>query len=133
MKNHHHALLTELLIVIIFFMLASTVLLQVFAAARGQSDRAAGIAEAVSEAQTVADTLWAAGDADSALTALGFAAPATGEDAWRLHREGYELLVQRQEEQQPAGTLTRCTVTAVDGAGETLLSLPTVRFREVSP
>jgi hypothetical protein len=48
MKNHSHsnALLVELLIVVLFFMLASTVLLQLFTAARTQSQRAEDLSEA---------------------------------------------------------------------------------------
>ena len=45
--SRSNALLVELLIVVMFFMLSSTVLLQVFATARTQSDRAALMIQAL--------------------------------------------------------------------------------------
>ena len=95
MRSEHrsNALLVELLIVILFFMLAAGVLVQVFGKARNMSARSETVAAALSDAQNVADQLYAAPDAEAALTALGFAG---GNGVWT--RSGaYDLTVALQE------------------------------------
>lgn len=124
-ENRSNALLVELLIVILFFMLSASVLVQVFGKARNMSARAETIAAALSDAQNVADQLYAAPDADDALSALGF----TGEGGeWR--RSGsYDLTVSRQEETAEAGVMRRYEVRVISD-GDTLLTLPVARWEE---
>ena len=120
MRSNHHsnALLVELLIVVLFFMLAASVLLQVFAAARLQSDRAAKLAEAANWAQNVAD---------EALTTLGFAA--NGE-SWVYSGERFSAVLTQNTETGAAGHLRQGDLTVTDGE-ETLISLPCARYEEV--
>ncbi len=135
MEHRSHALLTELEIVVFFFILASTVLIRLFVAAREQSTKAALLAEAISEAQSVADVIYHADDPETALAEMGFQAPA-GQDengAWILEGESRQTTVSLSEEQQPSGSMLRCTVRVLNRQGEELLSLPSVRFRGVIP
>ena len=129
MRSNHHsnALLVELLIVVLFFMLAASVLLQVFAAARLQSDRAAKLAEAANWAQNVADRLYAADNPDEALTTLGFAA--NGE-SWVYSGERFSAILTQNTETGAAGQLRQGDLTVTDGE-EMLISLPCARYEEV--
>ena len=131
--NRSNALLVELLIVVMFFMLSSTVLLQVFLTSRSQSERAGNMTLALSDAQSVADRLYTAGDADAALAALremGFAFDAAGGSS--LSRGDYTLLVRRDTEDREAGLMHRYTVSAYQGE-DLLFTLPVARYKEGRP
>ena len=131
--NRSNALLVELLIVVMFFMLSSTVLLQVFLTARSQSERAGNMTLALSDAQGVADRLYAAGDADAALAVLremGFDFNAAGDSS--LNRGDYTLLVRRDTEDREAGLMHRYTVSACQGE-DLLFTLPVARYKEGRP
>lgn len=126
--NRSNALLVELLIVVMFFMLSSTVLLQVFATARSQSALSGKLTQAVNEAQSLADRLYASEDAESLLKEMG----CTLEDGlWRLPGENFDLAIALDLEQRPYGELTRYRVQAVC-EGETLVDLPAARYREAA-
>lgn len=122
-----NALLVELLIVIAFFMLSATILMQVFAGARTQSDRAERIALAVQEAQNTADRLLAAEEPEAALREMGFEA---SEGGWSRTEEGYRLTVTGGADALDYGSLRRLTVRAEASDGEALLTLPVVRYEE---
>ena len=126
--NRSNALLVELLIVVMFFMLSSTVLLQVFSTARNQSALAGRMSKALNAAQNLADQLYAADDAESALKEMGYAQE---EGLWRLSGGEFDLTVAIQYEQQPFGELRRFQVRAVSD-GETLADLPAARYQEAA-
>jgi len=119
-----NALLVELLIVVLFFMLASTTLMQIFGAAKENSNRAAACSAALLEGQNLAEQLYAAGDVDENLAALGFEA---AEGTWRKHYGSYDLVVTCGETAQAAGILREAAVSAEYG-GETLFTLPATRY-----
>ena len=126
--NRSNALLVELLIVVMFFMLSSTVLLQVFSTARSQSAQSGKLTEAVNEAQSMADRLYAADDAESLLAEMGCTQE---EGQWRLSGDRFDLTVAISLEQQPFGELLRYRVQAVS-EGKTLVDLPAARYREAT-
>lgn len=126
--SHSNALLVELLIVVIFFMIASTVLLEVFTASRNQTHRAGIITESLAEAQNVADQLFAAENAESLLTELGFVQQ---DENWLLEGEYYNLEASIRNEAGEAGVMRRQEVRAVTG-GETLFTLPCSRWQEAA-
>lgn len=126
--NRSNALLVELLIVVMFFMLSSTVLLQVFSTARSQSAMSGKLTQALNEAQSLADRLYAAQDAESVLAEMG---GTQEEGLWRLPGEAFDLTVDVSLESQPFGELRRYRVRAVSG-GETLVDLPAARYQEAA-
>ncbi|MBQ8080600.1 MAG: hypothetical protein IJ240_01735 [Clostridia bacterium] len=129
-RNRSNALLVELLIVVMFFMLAAAVLMQVFAAARRQADRAGILTEALTEAQNVADRLYAAKDPDGELAAMGFERQ---QDAWVLIKSRYLTEVSGGTEWTEAGRLLVRNVRVTTPEGEELLALPCVRYEEERP
>ena len=130
MKNRSNSLLLELLIVIAFFMISATVLLQVFTAARKQSVRAENLAAAAAEAQNIADTLYAAPDAEEALRELGFA---DADGVWQREDSAWRTEVSCSLEESAAGVMRRTLVRVLSAEGEEWLSLPCSRFEEVRP
>ena len=126
--NRSNALLVELLIVVMFFMLSSTVLLQVFSTARSQSALSGKLIQALNAAQDMADRLYAAEDAESALKEMGCSQE---EGMWRLPGQDYDLTVSITNEEQPFGELHRYRVQAVSN-GETLVDLPAARYQEAA-
>ena len=128
-NNHSNALLVELLIVVLFFMLAATVLLQVFSTARNMSARSGWITQALTEAQNVAERLYAAQAPEAELTQMGFD---LRDGAWVLSGDDYSTLVTLSTEETQAGVLRRQEVRVIRD-GEELLSLPGARYMEVRP
>ena len=122
MKHHSHsnALLVELLIVVLFFMLASTVLLQLFTAARTQSQKAEDLSAATLHAQNIAETLYSGQGSDSY--------PSFGE-RFSLPGSSLTASVDSSSEQTEAGILTRYTVSIFSG-DELVYSLPGARYEE---
>ncbi|MBQ3373659.1 MAG: hypothetical protein IJG40_11060 [Oscillospiraceae bacterium] len=128
-RNHQgNALLVELLIVVLFFMLASTVLLQLFASARSQGDKAEALTKAMGQAQNIADTLYAAEDMEAALEELGFSPEG---ERWVLPEGKCTASVVLACEETGAGAFTRYTVSILEGE-EVLITLPGARFEEAS-
>ena len=99
--------------------------------ARNQGVRAQVTNEALFAAQNLADRLYSAEDAEELLAQDGFL---KAEDAWTLDCGAYALAVTLSEERVTGGTLRGAQVCAQYG-GETLLSLPSVRYtpEEVRP
>ncbi len=124
-----NALLVELLIVVMFFMLSATVLLQVFAAARTQSEQAGRLNDALCVAQNTADLLYAAPDAEETLSGLGFEEE---NGLWRLPGDAFDVTVRCSETAEGAGVMQRCQVQAQHD-NEVLVDLPVARYREVRP
>ncbi len=127
--NRSNALLVELLIVILFFMLSATVLVEVFAASRQLSDKAGQLGEALTEAQNVAEQLYAAEDGKAALGEMRFLPEG---ELWMLALDGYTLKVIPSIEETGAGQLMNYAVQAVSGE-ETLFTLPVSRYMEAQP
>lgn len=127
-SNHSNALLIELLIVVLFFMISATVLLRLFADARMQSRKAEILADATVQAQNVAEQLYAADDREAKLLSLGFAAQ---EGAYTLSEEEFTISVHLEKEDKPGGILFRDMVV-IDLEGETMLTLPCLRYEEVA-
>ena len=125
MKHHSHsnALLVELLIVVLFFMLASTVLLQLFTAARTQSQKAEDLSAATFHAQNIAETLYS-GQGDGSFVSSG--------ERFSLPGSSLTASVESTAEQMEAGTLTRYTVSIFSG-DELVYALPGARYEEVAP
>lgn len=126
--NRSNALLVELLIVVMFFMVSATVLLQVFSTARSQSALSDKLISASNAAQTAADRLYAAKDAESTLTEMGWTQE---NDLWKLPGDDFDLIVSISREQQPFGELLRYQVRAISG-GQTLVELPGARYQEAA-
>ena len=126
--NKSNALLVELLIVVMFFMMSATVLLQVFSMARSQSALSGKLIQASNAAQSAADRLYAAQDAESLLTEMGWTRE---EDLWRLPGDDFDLTVSISREEQPFGELLRYQVRAAS-KGQTLLELPVARYQEAA-
>ena len=125
MKHHSHsnALLVELLIVVLFFMLASTVLLQLFTAARTQSQKAEDLSAATFHAQNIAETLYS-GQGDGSFVSSG--------ERFSLPGSALTASVESTAEQMEAGTLTRYTISIFSG-DELVYALPGARYEEVAP
>lgn len=127
-NNQANALLVELLIVILFFMLGSVILIRVFGKAYEMTAEARAAGEAMAEAQSVADTLYACGGDEGRLEEMGFAREETGSDArWIRTGDGYDLQVFMADEPLTYGTMRRMSVEAVRGQ-ETLLHIPCSRY-----
>ena len=123
MKHHSHsnALLVELLIVVLFFMLASTVLLQLFTAARTQSQKAEDLSSATLYAQNIAEALYS-GQGDGSFVSSG--------GRFSLPDSSLTASVDSSSEQTEAGTLTRYTISIFSG-DELIFTLPGARYEEV--
>ena len=130
--NQLNTLLMEILIVVLFFALCSTVILDVFVGAHNQSARAGVQADALTEAQSLIDRLYAADAREDVLRQSGFFE--NGDGTWHLDSGAYDLLVTLDEETRPAGTLETVRVTALEDE-QTLFTLPSARYvqGEVAP
>ncbi len=122
------ALLMELMIVILFFMFASMILIRVFTAARLQSDKAEMITDALSEAQNVADRLYAAEDPEELLGSLGFIKQ---DDLWVRESDAFRIEAQVREETDEAG-IFRHQEIQVSTKDRLLFALPCSRWKGVS-
>ena len=71
-KNRSNVLLVEILIAVFFFMISATVLVRVFATSKTMTTRSGVETLALTEAQNVAETLYAADDPEASLAELSF-------------------------------------------------------------
>lgn len=136
-RNQSNVLLVEILIAVLFFMLSATVLVRVFVGARNMTVRSGVESEAVSEAQNVAETLYAARDMDQALKDMGFF---SSHGAWSKNCGTYTLYVKGEYSDTGAGKLWAGEVGAFyalrnpDNArqeDEQMFSLPCTRYEGV--
>ena len=128
--NRSNALLVELLIVIMFFMLAATMLLQVFTAARGQSEQSGQMISVLNHAQDLMDQLYAHTDADQLLAGQGF--QPESEHSWsRQDENGLITHVNMNESALEYGTMRYYTVSISDGT-QALITLNGARYREAA-
>ena len=126
-NNQTNALLVELLIVILFFMLGSVILIRVFGKAYQMTSSAEASAEAMVEAQSTADILYAAFGSVEELERMGFA-PESGEDGiWRRTGDQYDLRVTIRDEERPVGVMRQMKVEALKNE-EVLITLPCSRY-----
>lgn len=107
-----NSLLVEILMAMLFFALSAAVILQTFVTARSQSDRAILLSEALLAAQNLADEAILADDISDCTIAM----------------DGFTLTLTTSEEAADAGILRRAEISAQDENGETLLTLPAVRY-----
>lgn len=126
-----NALLVELLIVVLFFMLAATTLMEIFGAAKQNSNRAGACSAALLQVQNMAEQLYAADDMPSGLESLGFV---QGEEGWRMDCGAYVLTADYTSENTGAGELHRTEIAARYG-DDVLFTLPATRYMpgEVQP
>ena len=108
-RNRSNVLLVEILIAVLFFMLSATVLVRVFVGARNMTVRAGVESVAVSDAQNVAEALYAAEDIDAALEGMGFS---SSHGAWTKDRGDYTLYIMGEATPTEAGELWSGTVGA---------------------
>ena len=127
--SRSNALLVEILIVVAFFMLSATFLMQMFSAARMENERADLLTHALTEAQNIAERLYAAPDAEQALSDMGFVLQ---DDVWQLQQENYVAQVESSEEAMDSGSMTRQQVRILLN-GEELVNLPVARYRSSQP
>ena len=137
-KNRTNVLLVEILIAVLFFMLSATVLVRVFITARNMTVRSGVEAQALTEAQNVAETLMAADDVDAALEAMEFR---SFHGTWSKDCDQFSLYVDGGVEPTNAGELWTGSVSAfyrlhnpddARAADEELFSLPCTRYKEVA-
>ena len=136
-RNGSNVLLVEILIAVLFFMLSATVLVQVFAKAHSMTRRSGVETLALAEAQNVAETLYASGDADAVLGEMGFI---SSHGAWSRSYGDYSIYVTGATEYTTGGELWRGSVSAfyaqhdADATrpeDEELFSLPLAYYKEV--
>ena len=125
--NRSNALLVELLIVIAFFMLSSTVIAQLFSAAHTQSEDAQQLLKAQTDAQNVAELLYASDDTEKTLLDLGFSEE---EGSWKLTLDDGIIEVENFSEEYSAGIMRSSQVRIIKN-GKELISLPVARYEEV--
>lgn len=137
-RNRSNVLLVEILIAVLFFMLSATVLVRVFVTARNMTVRSGVETAALSEAQNVAETLYAAEDVDATLEALQFK---SSHGTWSKDCGDYTLYVTGGVEPTNAGAFWSGSVSAfyklrnpdqARMADEELFSLPCVKYEGVS-
>ena len=137
-RNRSNVLLVEILIAVLFFMLSATVLVRVFVGARNMTVRAGVESVAVSDAQNVAEALYAAEDIDATLEGMGFS---SSHGAWTLDRGDYTLYVAGAAEPTEAGELWSGSVSAFyklrnpdnpRAEDEELFSLACARYKGVA-
>lgn len=124
-SNQLNTLLMEILIAVLFFALCSTVILDVFVGAHNQSVRAGVQAQALADAQNLADVLYAAEKREDVLLKDGFEADASG--VFTRDCGEYALSVALGEEQTAAGRIQTADISALY-QGKTLFSLPDARY-----
>lgn len=138
-NNRSNVLLVEILIAVLFFMLSATVLAQVFVTARNLAVKSGVETRALTEAQNVAEALYAADDVDAALTALDFR---SSHGVWTRAAGDYTLYVEGGSVPTDAGELWQGSVRAfysmrnVDQArqeDEELFALPCARYKGGQP
>jgi len=131
--KHVNVLLLELLFVILIFMLASPVIVELYGNARLKSIQTKAANSAMLEAENLAEELYGRKDAETVLTARGFAMDAEGE-SWILEKEEYTMTARVSEEAQGAGVLRTVTLSAARGE-KPLVEIPAVCYfpGEVSP
>lgn len=136
--NRSNVLLVEILIAVLFFMLSATVLVRVFITARNMTVRSGVESVAISEAQNVAEALYAADDIDATLADMGFV---SSHGAWSQDRGDYTLYVMGSETSTDAGRLWSGSVSAfyklrnpddVRAQDEQLFSLTCTRYKGVA-
>ena len=142
MRNKHNrsrALLIEILIAVFFFMIAATVIVRVFVASHHLTVRSGVESQALSEAQNVADAIYAAEDVNVELRDMGFV---ISHGVWTRAAENgtYTIYVEGDEAPTEAGSLWSGTVRAFYRSAdvsrpqdEELFSLECVRYRGDEP
>ena len=102
--NRTNVLLVEILIAVLFFMLSATVLVRVFVTAHNLTVRSGVETIALSDAQNVAEAIYAAEDVDDCLREMEFA---LSHGVWTREAEDgtYTILVEGRETPAEAGSL----------------------------
>ena len=136
-KNRSNVLLVEILIAVLFFMLSATVLVNVFATSHNLTVRAGVETRALTEAQNIAEALYASPDPMQAREELSFV---ESHGAWSKDCGQYTLYVSGGVQQTDNGELWQLSVSAfyklrnpdiARQGDEQLFTLPCTRYREV--
>ncbi len=133
-NNRSNVLLVEILIAVLFFMLSATVLVRVFVAAREMTMKSEIATEALTEAQNVAETLYAAENEEAELERQGFL---KSHGVWTKDCGEYSLYVSGTVVSMDAGEMWQGEVCAYysqrsAGSGvEEICALKSTRYREV--
>ena len=136
--NRTNVLLVEILIAVLFFMLSATVLVRVFVTAHNLTVRSGVETIALSEAQNVAEAIYAAENVDDCLKEMGFF---QSHGVWtRDAGDGtYTILVEGEESPAGAGSLwdgrvrafyNARSADAARRASEEFFALECRRYRE---
>lgn len=139
--NRSKAILVEILIAVFFFMIAATVLVRVFVTSHRLTVLSGLKTQALSEAQNVADAIYAAEDVDADLRDMGFV---LSHGVWtRAAEDGtYTIYVECSETPTETGSLWNGTVRAFDSVSgadtsrsqdRELFALECVRYRGDEP
>lgn len=123
-SRSQRTLLVEIMIAVLFFALCATVLLRTFVTAHDYGSRAGTDGAALTQAQNLAECLYAAPDMRAALEDRGFA---QADGLWRLDADAYVLEVTLAEESAPAGALRTAQIRALRGDA-TIVELPCARY-----
>ncbi len=137
-KSRSNVLLVEILIAVLFFMLSATVLMRVFAAARNLTVRSGVESRALTEAQNVAEALYASEDVEQTLSQLQFA---SSHGTWSKDCGEYSLYVTAETQPTGAGEVWSGSVSAfyklrdpdaARAADEELFRLPCAKYKGVA-
>lgn len=136
-KNRSNVLLVEILIAVLFFMLSATVLVRVFSTSRLLTVRSGVETLALTEAQNIADELYASEDPEAMLTNKNFV---SSHGAWTRDYGGFTLYVTSETVPTEAGELWQGEVRAffkqrdpdkARQADEEMFALPCARYKGV--
>ena len=125
-QNHSNALLVELMIIIAFFMLSATMLMQVFSAAKKQGDKADMLNRALTDAQNIAEVMYASDNSEEALAGMGFVCE---DGIWIMAEDETIAMVTLEEEESGAGVMEKQYIRILKD-DEELIALPGAKYRE---
>lgn len=123
-RNPARSLLTEIALVLFFFAIASMAVARLYSAAQRQSQRADLEIRALTEAQNIADQVYAVQDAEALLLRLGFEKSGEG---YARGQDELKFIVTLENTDTGFGILRDAEVTVRAGE-DTILTLPCARY-----
>ncbi len=124
MKPKGRIVLIELLIAFLFFSLSAVIALQLFARGYAFSRESTLRADALREAQSLADRLFAGDSAEALFAGTGFARDG---ETYTRDEGGVTFTVELSARDERAGVLKNALITVREG-DQTLFSLPVARY-----
>ena len=125
MRSKANLVLLELLIVLLFFALSATVMLRLFAGAYSASRESRQKSDLLLAAQDWAERLYACEEPAALLQEGGFC---EADGLWTLDGAEGRLCVRLSEAESGAGRLRDIRLSALNPAGEAVLTLPVCRY-----